>query len=1275
MNTNSKKPLYSYSDNPLYIDRALSNPNWSKVLFNDRPIQASELIEIQSIQQRSLHRSLSALYKNGSIIKGLYPLTRDKGSELEIEISPGLFYIDGFCIEVQTKSFSVSKEGDHAIYISINESVITENEDPNLRDTNTGGRLYGMEGASRLLWHADLLLNEETEFPLVYIKEGVVSTAAERRVDASAPISDRYGDFIIEGYSVYAHVEPDIELKVIDQSNEENSLKDLELGYRRSNSVLNSLKKEMDYLSSLNLNSHEDIKRKKDLDLIIKDHTLKVDLLKQDIIELRSKLYQPKISESNINTFSKGIEINPGSAYVDNKKVEKESLTYISYKHNLPEIKVEGKPFIHFGNKPFNKRTMFYGTYLKNMADCLAIRFVLYINFYNLRWNDSSIDIRTSFIFDEDVEITSISDLSEYLANRFMAKDEILDRESYSSLTPDLHPYLLRSVIQENLNFYALDGNSLYFESLGQEGIRVESKSSNSVIVFDRKDTVINHLGSNEMAYFLDHDVSQVHSLIASVKAIDIPITRSSSNGMKDSLPDDSVLSILSVKQEGIDYVEGRDYFLSNNNEISWASSDREGIKPEYGSTYYITFLYTKPINDYSIDDQGYLRFTSEQPENGTYFYITYSYYQEVVMPLSLRSNGEISVSNDGLLLAHLRLSSRSVEVIKTSINRRWTSEDIDNLRREIVANRESLLLLSDQVRFGEDRDAMIPSEIDIYSSDFTINPVSGFFSPPLLRRDIKLPAISIRSNYLTDTYIESKEVSNYIPIPFLASPFLSIDPIITISNDDSIQALPFLDEDLKDSWFVRSATDKYLSDNEREIRHSIELGHSNTSEAIMSDVFITLLGIGLEPNSKNYNIYIDKVFIPQSNYVLNSESIVDVSGSLSSNDRGEIRISLRVRASVGMHLVEIKRNSELKASSYFSVLDVKGITDYISSFNKCKDIPFYSKNKALPKYPGNKGSDHIPTLVQEFETEEDIFVTQVDIDIKGKALVVIGSSTNDGVSILPSLVSYLREDKEKGKYKTDPVFLSKGKYYLGIIPLEEGVEIPINKVGERSIDSSLIIEPYNFTPLQITDGYSGTYIENLSLVFSLKRAVFNKERSISLGSFESRVPIKAFSLNVRPIKPSSTEIKFLYERQGTYIPIEPFELVTLPLDTKKVELIAITSSESNKVSTYLDTLGSSVSVLTSSARPVKIQSREIYITQEFNSLELRIEHIGNIDNCLIWNSLTWSSGLLRRTESKGGIRTSYYVFESTPNLSNLIKYRVESFHEIRNVEVLIHYV
>lgn len=82
-----------------------------------------------------------------------------------------------------------------------------------------------------------------------------------------------------------------------------------------------------------------------------------------------------------------------------------------------------------------------------------------------------------------------------------------------------------------------------------------------------------------------------------------VTMTRGGFAGGQDTLPDVSVLSIISIVQGATTYQSPRDYFL-NGDKVDWSPSGAGAIEPSPGSSYSITYQYLGAVTPDSVNLQ-----------------------------------------------------------------------------------------------------------------------------------------------------------------------------------------------------------------------------------------------------------------------------------------------------------------------------------------------------------------------------------------------------------------------------------------------------------------------------------------------------------------------------------------------------------------------------------------------------------------------------------------------------------------------------------------------
>lgn len=110
-------------------------------------------------------------------------------------------------------------------------------------------------------------------------------------------------------------------------------------------------------------------------------------------------------------------------------------------------------------------------------------------------------------------------------------------------------------------------------------------------------------------------------------------ITHGSFSGAQDPLPDNSVVSVLEVKQGGVTYVQGTDFRLTAG-KIDWSLT---GAEPAPGSTYTAKYQYIKTADAVSVDSSG---FSVEGAVAGSLILVTYIQLLPRIDRLALNPDG-----------------------------------------------------------------------------------------------------------------------------------------------------------------------------------------------------------------------------------------------------------------------------------------------------------------------------------------------------------------------------------------------------------------------------------------------------------------------------------------------------------------------------------------------------------------------------------------------------------------------------------------------------------
>lgn len=145
--------------------------------------QAREFTQVASITNDFLGRLGDSLYRNGAIIDGCTLVIREE--EKKVIISSGRIYLDGLVRLVDGGEVDISGVGSEVIGAKIESSIITEIEDPSLRDPAQGFENYGQEGAHRLKETVVFTVNDEGASALYRLEDGELVTSESGAQDST----------------------------------------------------------------------------------------------------------------------------------------------------------------------------------------------------------------------------------------------------------------------------------------------------------------------------------------------------------------------------------------------------------------------------------------------------------------------------------------------------------------------------------------------------------------------------------------------------------------------------------------------------------------------------------------------------------------------------------------------------------------------------------------------------------------------------------------------------------------------------------------------------------------------------------------------------------------------------------------------------------------------------------------------------------------------------------------------------------------------------------
>lgn len=165
---------------------------------------------------------------------------------------------------------------------------------------------------------------------------------------------------------------------------------------------------------------------------------------------------------------------------------------------------------------------------------------------------------------------------------------------------------------------------------------------------------------ANEDNGILDNQpVKDIQRVTASIKTTET-VNRSTTSTTPDNLSNKQVFRVLritdSADTEVSDYTEGTDFKLQNGNQIAWGVSD-SGKAPKSGETYYVTYEYTRVLTkgtDYQVLTKGseelqvttisFVGMNGLKPVENSLVQVDYEYFLARMDMVTLDENGNYHI-------------------------------------------------------------------------------------------------------------------------------------------------------------------------------------------------------------------------------------------------------------------------------------------------------------------------------------------------------------------------------------------------------------------------------------------------------------------------------------------------------------------------------------------------------------------------------------------------------------------------------------------------------
>lgn len=203
------------SSAPYYDDYDPSKGYTQILAIPGRVEQAREFTQLQTLQRDYLGRLGDAVLSNGTIIEGCDLIIRDDHTAV---VSPGRIYLQGLVRIVNGQTIEIGGVGSESIGAKVQESLVTEIEDPSLRDPAQNYKNAGQAGAHRIKEEVVFVVNDQEATQLYSLSDGeIVNTSSNSNNDAELSLAntlarrtyDENGSYKVNGLELQDRRESD----------------------------------------------------------------------------------------------------------------------------------------------------------------------------------------------------------------------------------------------------------------------------------------------------------------------------------------------------------------------------------------------------------------------------------------------------------------------------------------------------------------------------------------------------------------------------------------------------------------------------------------------------------------------------------------------------------------------------------------------------------------------------------------------------------------------------------------------------------------------------------------------------------------------------------------------------------------------------------------------------------------------------------------------------------------------------------------------------------
>ena len=192
-----------------YLDDFDPSKNYSHMLaVPGRVEQARDFTQVQTMIYEYLKRLSDTLLRDGSIVSGMgYVL-----SGTTLTVKDGRVYMNGKVHNFSEQQITLTLSGVEKVGVKLNETIVTEEEDPTLLDQTTLTGNYGQPGSHRIKSEIVLTVNDDESAIIYEFDDGALKTEVSKPnydtlEDTLAKRTyDESGNYRVSGLEI--HVEP-----------------------------------------------------------------------------------------------------------------------------------------------------------------------------------------------------------------------------------------------------------------------------------------------------------------------------------------------------------------------------------------------------------------------------------------------------------------------------------------------------------------------------------------------------------------------------------------------------------------------------------------------------------------------------------------------------------------------------------------------------------------------------------------------------------------------------------------------------------------------------------------------------------------------------------------------------------------------------------------------------------------------------------------------------------------------------------------------------------